>query len=234
MAVKWIGKQRTKFPSYAINADSKAALLAITNKLVTHPLAVNIRKKTIDLRKVTSVTFHWIRGHTGQEGNERADYLPRTIASYNTTIIYDAIPISRGKKLLEEYYSKIWDSTYVNSAKASHTKQIIPSIPHRMALSLWPNHSLTQLLTNHGCFRAYLHKMKKVPTPICSCPEESEQTARHLMLECSLLRKERPTVIQNLPLPTIMKYHINTVEVTRFITAIFQMLQDQPQPNQTP
>ena len=64
--------------------------------------------------------------------------------------------------------------------------------------------------------------------------EESEQTARHLMLECSLLCKERPTVIQNLPLPTIMKYHINTVEVTRFMTAFFQMLQDQPQPNQIP
>jgi len=166
--------------------------------------------------------------------NHGHDYLARTMASYNTTITYDAIPISRRKKLLEEYYSKIWDSTYVNSTKASHTKLLIPFILHRMALSLWPNYSLTQLLTNHGCFRAYLHKMKKVPTPICSCPEESEQTASHLMLECSLLCKERPTVIQNLPLPTIIKYHINTVEVTRFITAILQMLQNRPQPNQTP
>jgi len=54
MAVNWIGKQRTKSPSYAINADSKAALLAIANKLATHPLAVNIRKKTIDLRSLRS------------------------------------------------------------------------------------------------------------------------------------------------------------------------------------
>ena len=81
MAVNWIGKQRTKAPSYAINVDSTAALLAIANKQVTHPLAVAIRRKTIDLRKVTSVSFHWIRGHTGQEGNEWADYLARTIAS---------------------------------------------------------------------------------------------------------------------------------------------------------
>jgi len=101
MAVNWIGKQRTKAPSYAINIDSKAALLAIANKQATQPLAITIRRNTVDLRKVTSVTFHWIRGHTGQEGNERADYLARTIASYNTTITYDAIRISRGKKILD-------------------------------------------------------------------------------------------------------------------------------------
>ena len=61
--------------------------------------------------------------------------------------------------------------------KSFHTKLLIPSIFHRKSLSLWPNHILTQLLTNHGCFRSYLHKIKKAPTPLCSCPEKVEQTA---------------------------------------------------------
>jgi len=140
--------------------------------------------------------------------------------------------VSRGKQLLEEYNTKIWDATYVNSAKASHIESLIPSIFHRLALPLWPNHFLTQLLTNHGCFRSYLHKMIKVPTPHCNRPAESEQTARHLMLECSLLYKEHPTVLRNLPLPLIMKYHINTFEVSRFFKAIFNMLQDQSKQDQ--
>jgi hypothetical protein len=126
------------------------------------------------------------------------------------------------------YYTNIWNGTYVNSEKAKHTKTLIPSIFHRLDLPLWPNYFLTQLITNHGCFRSYLYKMGNVHTSVCNCPEKSEETARHLILDCNLLSKERPTALQNLPLPQMMKYHINTVDISRFFKAIFHMLQDQP------
>jgi ribonuclease HI len=77
----------------AINVDSKAALLAIENKHTTHPLAVDTRLKTTKLRSSTSITFHWLKGQAGLKGNERADYLAKTVASYNTTIAYDVIPV---------------------------------------------------------------------------------------------------------------------------------------------
>jgi ribonuclease HI len=80
MAVDWIQSQGKKTPPYAINIDSKAALLAIANKLTTHPLVVAIRVKTIKLRNSTSITFHWVKGHAGLKGNERADYLAKTVA----------------------------------------------------------------------------------------------------------------------------------------------------------
>ena len=54
-----------------------------------------------------SITFHLVKGHVGLEGNERADYLAKIAASYDPTIAYDAIPISRGKQILEDYYIKI-------------------------------------------------------------------------------------------------------------------------------
>ena len=83
---------------------SKTALLTIANKRTTHPLAVANRKETIELRNSTKLTFHWVKGEAGRRGNERADYLARTAAGYNTTIAYNAIPINRGKQLLEEHY----------------------------------------------------------------------------------------------------------------------------------
>jgi len=102
MAMDWVLNQRKKTASYAINIDSKAALLAIANKHSTHPLAVDTKRKTIELRTATSITFHWIKGHTRLKGNERADYLAKTVASYKPTTTYDALPVSRGKQLLED------------------------------------------------------------------------------------------------------------------------------------
>jgi hypothetical protein len=62
--------------------------------------------------------------------------------------------------------------------------------------------------------------MKKAPTPLCSCPEKIEQTARHRMIECSLFLKDRPAVLQNLPLPLIMQFHIHTVDVYRLVNTL--------------
>jgi hypothetical protein len=57
--------------------------------------------------------------------------LAKTVARYNTTIAYNEIPIYRGKQILEEYYTKIWNATYyINPANASETKLFIPTIFH--------------------------------------------------------------------------------------------------------
>ena len=68
------------------------------------------------------------------KGNERADYLAKIAASYNTTIAYVAIPINREKQILEEYYIKIWNAAYINltlncSYPPSSTDSPFPSGP---------------------------------------------------------------------------------------------------------
>jgi len=93
MAVEWIQSQRRKTSPYSINVDSKAALLAIANKHTTHPLAVATRLETNGPRDSTLITFHWVKGHVGLKGNDRADYLDKIAASFNTTITYNAVPI---------------------------------------------------------------------------------------------------------------------------------------------
>ena len=226
MAVDWIIQQSKVHISYAIHVDSQAALYAIANRRTTQPIAVYIRKKIITLKKSTQISLNWVRGHTGIRGNERADYLAKIAASYNNTITYNSIPISRAKQLLLKYYVNIWNATYTNSEVAHHTKQFIPSIHHRLSLALWPNYILTQFLTNHGCFRTYLHRINKAPSPLCNCPEKPPQTARHLLTECSLHSRDRPPVLTTQTLPQILKFHINTVAVANFISKIFRPLQE--------
>jgi ribonuclease HI len=65
MAIDWDQNQCKKARTFAINVDSKAAIVAIANKHTTHPLTVEARRKTIELRKYTSVTLHRVKGHSG-------------------------------------------------------------------------------------------------------------------------------------------------------------------------
>ena len=101
----------------------------------------------------------------------------------------------------------------------------IPTIPHRLYLSLWPSFTLTQFLTNHGKFRSYLYKIKKASSPASSCPEQVAQTARHLRTECSLFSRNRPAVLHNLP-HTTLKHHIHTVSFSNFLSSIVHSLTD--------
>ena len=167
-----------------------------------------------------------IKGHSGVRGNERADHIAKSTATQIHNIEYNAIPISQGKQLVRDYYNKIWNATYINSATARHTKVLIPDIPHRLSISLWPNFILTQFLTNHGRFREYLFRMKIAPSPTCDCSERKEQTALHLLKECTLFSRERPAVFNTLPLPQIMKTHIHTTSVMNFLQAVHNKLQE--------
>ena len=225
LAVDWILIQQYNKSTYAIHVDSRTALLAVANKKTTHPLAAEIREKLTALNTTTKITLHWVKGHSGLKGNERADHLAKVTAYRNNNIEYKAIPISRGKQLLRDYYNKIWNATYTNSTVATHTKLFIPNIPHRLSISLWPNFILTQFLTNHGSFKEYLHRMKKAPSPTCFCPERSQQTALHLIQECSIFSNERPTVLTSLSLPQIIKTHIHTVSVMNILKIVHNKLQ---------
>jgi hypothetical protein len=49
----------------------------------------------------------------------------------------------------------------------------------------------------------------------------------------TLFSKERPEVFRKLPLPQIVQYHINTVEVSRLIKNIYHMLQERSKSDQT-
>jgi hypothetical protein len=50
MAIDWIQNQKKKVATYTINVESMSEILAIANKHTAHPIAVDTRRKLIELR----------------------------------------------------------------------------------------------------------------------------------------------------------------------------------------
>lgn len=46
------------------------------------------------------------------------------------------------------------------------------------------NYFITQILTEHGCFAAYLHRIGKVLTTDCSFCDDNNDTAEHTLFHC--------------------------------------------------
>ncbi|CAI6369109.1 unnamed protein product [Macrosiphum euphorbiae] len=52
----------------------------------------------------------------------------------------------------------------------------------------WPKDltfHVTQALTGHGCFRYYLHRMKRAPDAACLYCQHPEDTAEHTIFDCA-------------------------------------------------
>ena len=146
----------------------------IANKHSTHPLAIDTRRKTTELRNDTSVTLHWVKEHSGLKGNENSSEL-QTYHHHlrrNTGVARQAVTGRIQYKNLECDIYKFRERLPHQNTHSLNTPQNDPNPLAKTRPS--------QFLTNHGSFRSYLYKRKKEPTPLCSCPKKAAQTAQHL------------------------------------------------------
>lgn len=101
----------------------------------------------------------------------------------------------RGQRDLRDQTLEEWQIKWENTQdKAAWTKRLIPD------LRLWINRShgelgyhLTQVITGHGTFRAYLHRFGLTDSPKCLyC--ESDDTAEHTLFHCDRWTVQRQEV----------------------------------------
>ena len=53
-------------------------------------------------------------------------------------------------------------------------------------------YEMTQVLTGHGCFQSFLHRIGKKASPICAmCESGQEDDAEHTVYRCSEFTDER-------------------------------------------
>lgn len=85
---------------------------------------------------------------------------------------------------------------------------------------------LTQLLSGHGCFNAYLYKIKKIEDPTCSHCRTDPDTAEHTLQDCVAWLEEREElqrwVGQELSLGEVIKSAVRDTKAWEALTRFAQ------------
>ena len=86
---------------------------------------------------------------------------------------------------------KAWEDEWRFGKTGTHTRKFFPTPPDASCLmNSYINHELTQILTGHCSLNRHLHKIKKVPSPICQCGQE-EETVHQFLFNCSIFCEQR-------------------------------------------
>lgn len=129
--------------------------------------------------------------------------IPIDLLAEERKVLWDAHKqnevVTRDRKRTERVETiQKWQNRWSSETRGRWTARLITD------LNKWVNRKhgeinyyLTQMLSGHGYFLKYLHKMGKVDTNLCMYGDNCEDNAEHTFFRCDRWRLERQTVEQN-------------------------------------
>jgi ribonuclease HI len=164
-------------------SDSKSSLMAITKFSQQNPDIQKIQILLTTLKHSISIKLHWIKAHTGIQGNEEADKLAKQATTKPNPDSILPLPPSFIKKKLQQLRLTEWSKIWVDSPKGRTTYNYIPNVSTDF---LYDSPAFNSLLTDHGPFPQYLHRFKiqGFMSPNCVCGGLGN--AQHYMFQCPL------------------------------------------------
>ena len=121
----------TEYRSCTIFTDSRSTLQLISNPASTHPIINDIQSHLIQLGR--RVTFCWVPAHVGVTGNENADSLASTAASYEGPVDKSHVPYRDIYTVIKQKIFSMWQSEW----SAVPTTNKLRS--YRDTIATWPS-----------------------------------------------------------------------------------------------
>jgi ribonuclease HI len=183
--------------------DNKASLYAISKLLATSQIVLNCTKNLSQLNKTHKITLHWIKAHSGQEGNERADYLakqgtllpvPHIPPPSNPNLLPTPIPLSHLKQICKQHSLKSWNLQWSKSQHYRQTKLFFPEVDaaksnHLLRLNRDDFGRAIRWITGHCFLQRHNNLLNPNDTtsPQCRLCNMEQETSSHIICQCEAL-----------------------------------------------
>ena len=190
-ALRWV--EETKAREAVICSDSAAALEALRGgeSQARSDIVNEILRIIIRAREASGISFLWVPGHAGIQGNERVDKLAKESLNRSVEV---HLPLGRVelRGLIREGLIKEWQVGWDKESKGRHYFSI-QSLVNRKCHCSFPSRrdsvKLCRLRLGHCGLNQSLFIIGKHDTGLCRCGRP--ETVKHVFLECSRYNAER-------------------------------------------
>lgn len=198
-----------KFPqngerkAIVFHTDSQKALYELSKFAYTSKAALSATKMLNELAQSHDVSLKWVRAHSGNPGNERADNLAKAAAGEYLTRIDQNDQSELGKELLKAVFhrqtTKAWNKRYLADPRYRQTKLFYPEIDRTKSKALvkLPRYLLSRCvryISGHCFLRDHMQKLQEWQgETFCRlCEDRVEvETAWHIIAECDAIWRPR-------------------------------------------
>ena len=177
-----------------ILVDSQAAILAIQNNIIKSNTVLTCIKNLNILGKDNDVTIAWTPGHTGIQGNEKADILAKSGSALNCLgpEPFISIPLASCRAAIKDWSVKRWKTSWIERKDCLRTKENVgwasPQLTHRLLRLKRPRiNEVLQVLTGHCNLQKHRRTMGHDVSSTCPKCNLEEETSNHHVGECILL-----------------------------------------------
>lgn len=227
-------------------ADNTASLRATQNRKPhpAHYLVDELIQQIGTLQKRhpgIALTLRWVPGHKGIEGNELADIEAKKAARGDSSPAEDlpgwlrkrgTLPrsVSKARQTINTEITRQAKEEWRRSPRATRMDRIdnqMPSKTYRKLAERLPRRQasiLIQLRTEHVPLQKYLHRIKKVDSPMCEQCGATPETVYHFLRECPAYEEQRRRLDGNAgATATQLRTLLNT---PRAMTHLFRYIHD--------